>query len=83
MAFSMRSSSLSDINCVKGEIHNVLTIMRLNSRWASPLRFEKEMPLQSESPLMRGLKALHDKLTMHGYHSLGEVDTVHFLQVNN
>jgi hypothetical protein len=81
MALSVRSSSLSDINCVKGEIHNVLTIMRLNSRWASPLRFQREVPLQSESPLMRGLKTLHDQLTMHGYRNLGEVDTVHFLQV--
>jgi len=74
----MRASTLSDINCVKGEIHNVLTMMRLNTRWASADRFIREIPLQSESSLTRGLKALHDQLTL--VSSLVEVDTVHYLQ---
>ncbi len=34
------------VNCVKGEIHNVLYVMRLNRRWASEARFKVEIPLQ-------------------------------------
>jgi len=37
------TSGLSDVNCVKGEVHNVLTVMRLNSRWASADRFKMEV----------------------------------------
>ncbi len=34
------------VHCVKGEIHNVLYVMRLNRRWASEARFKVEIPLQ-------------------------------------
>ena len=71
---------VNDINCVKGEIHNVLTMMRLNSRWASTRRFTTEIPLHAESPLTRGLKALHDQLTLQRFRQLTEVDTVHYLR---
>ena len=77
----MRASSMSDINCVKGEIHNVLTVMRLNARWATADRFSSEVPLGSESPLLRGLRALHDHLTLQGCRRIGDVDTVHYIQV--
>ena len=76
----MRAASHGEIKCVKGEIHNVLTVMRLNSRWASAARFQAEVPLRSESPLLRGLRALHDQLTHQGQRCIGEVDTVRFLQ---
>ena len=39
-------SNPNAVSCVKGEIHNVLSIMRLNRRWASVERFKKEIPLQ-------------------------------------
>ena len=67
----------NSINCVKGEIHNMLTVMRLNARWASGARFRREIPLQAESPLTRGLKALHDHLQ--GYCDIRDVDTVRYL----
>ena len=43
----------NSINCVKGEIHNMLTVMRLNARWASGARFRREIPLQAESRLRK------------------------------
>lgn len=71
---------LNNITCVKGEIHNVLTQMRLNTRWASAARFHTEIPIHSESPLFRGLKSLHDYLTQQGFHNISDVDTVLYLQ---
>ena len=60
--------------CVKGEIHNVLTVLRLNSRWASRERFSREVPLQAESPLSRAFKGLHSHLEE--VDDLANVDTV-------
>lgn len=36
--------------------------MRLNRRYNSSTRFVREIPAASESPLVRGLKALHESL---------------------
>ena len=55
----------------------MLTVMRLNARWASGARFRREIPLQAESPLTRGLKALHDHLQ--GFCDIRDVDTVRYL----
>ncbi|CAM9924459.1 unnamed protein product, partial [Ascophyllum nodosum] len=63
--------------CVKGEIHNVLTVLRLNSRWASRERFSREVPLQAESPLSRAFKGLHSHLEE--VDDLANVDTVRYL----
>lgn len=60
--------------CVKGEIHNVLTVLRLNSRWATRERFTREVPLQAESPLARAFKGLHSHLEE--VDDLANVDTV-------
>ena len=46
------------LNCVKGEVQKMLSNMRLNRRWASGLRFKREIPLESESPLIRSFKML-------------------------
>lgn len=71
MASSVNANA---VLCVKGEIHNVLTVLRLNSRWASRERFSKEVPLQAESPLSRAFKGLHSHLEE--VDDLANVDTV-------
>lgn len=50
------------VAAVKGEIHNLLSVLRLNSRWASSERFVEEIPLHAESSLTRDLKGLHEYL---------------------
>jgi hypothetical protein len=40
-----------------------------------------QVPLHAESPLTRGLKALHDQLTQRQPRSIGEVDTVSLVEV--
>ncbi|TDH72476.1 hypothetical protein CCR75_001268 [Bremia lactucae] len=65
------------MNCVKGEIHNVLSMMRVNARWASVHRFTKEIPASTQSPMMRAFKQLHYELQ--SVIDLSDVDTVTYL----
>ncbi|OQR96112.1 hypothetical protein THRCLA_07373 [Thraustotheca clavata] len=66
------------VNCVKGEIHNVLSVMRVNARWASTSRFKREIPTHTQSPLLRRFKELHVQLE--GVIDLSDVDTLNILE---
>ncbi|CAH0515109.1 unnamed protein product [Peronospora belbahrii] len=65
------------MNCIKGEIHNVLSMMRINARWASIDRFTQEIPASTQSPMMRAFKQLHYDLQ--SVIDLNDVDTVTYL----
>lgn len=67
------------VNCVKGEIHNVLSIMRINERWASGDRFEFEIPSHTESPLLQSFKKLHGNLVENCIY-LSDFDTLNYLE---
>uniref|UniRef100_A0A7S2WBL3 SEC7 domain-containing protein n=1 Tax=Mucochytrium quahogii TaxID=96639 RepID=A0A7S2WBL3_9STRA len=66
------------LNCVRSEIHNVLSTMRRNGRWASEERFVREIPSEFENPLFRSLKSLHDFLQP--FEDINDVDAVAYLQ---
>lgn len=60
-----RQKSLGPLNTakvIKGEIHNVLNVMRADTRYASPVRFSEELPLD-EHPLLNSLRELHEKVS--------------------
>jgi len=44
---------------IKGEIHNVLNVMRTDPRYVSPLRFIEELPTDEQHPLLVQLRELH------------------------
>jgi brefeldin A-resistance guanine nucleotide exchange factor 1 len=44
---------------IKGEIHNVLNVMRTDARYVSPLRFMEELPTDEQHPLLLQLRELH------------------------
>ena len=48
---------------IKGEIHNVLNVMRTDPRCASPLRFVEEMPTDEQHPLFLRFRELHRSMT--------------------
>ena len=73
-SWSMENS----VRIVKGEIHNVLSLMRLNRRYNTGARFHREIPSSAESPLVRGLKALHEDLGP--YSDLQDMDTMAWLR---
>ncbi|CAK8991723.1 Golgi-specific brefeldin A-resistance guanine nucleotide exchange factor 1 (BFA-resistant GEF 1) [Durusdinium trenchii] len=66
------------LNCVRSEIHNVLSTMRRNGRWAAEERFVREIPSEYENPLIRALKSLHDFLQP--FEDINDVDAVSYLQ---
>jgi brefeldin A-resistance guanine nucleotide exchange factor 1 len=68
----------NSVRIVKGEIHNVLSLMRLNRRYNTGARFHREIPSSAESPLVRGLKALHEDLGP--YTDLQDMDTMAWLR---
>jgi len=68
-SMSIRSNNVCKV--IKGEIHNVLNIMRTDPRCASPLRFMEEMPTDEQHPLLLRFRELHRSMTewelRHGY----------------
>ncbi|GBG24000.1 Brefeldin A-inhibited guanine nucleotide-exchange protein 1 [Hondaea fermentalgiana] len=66
------------LNCVRSEIHNVLSTMRRNGRWASEERFMREIPSDFENPMIRSLRTLHDYLQP--FEDISDVDAVAYLQ---
>ena len=69
MSVAIRSNNVCKV--IKGEIHNVLNIMRTDPRCASPLRFVEEMPTDEQHPLLLRFRELHRSMTewelRHGY----------------
>jgi len=66
------------LSCIRSEIHNVLSTMRRNGRWASDERFVREIPSDFENPLIRSLKSLHDYLQP--FEDVNDVDAVAYLE---
>ncbi len=48
---------------IKGEVHNVLNVMRTDPRYVSPLRFMEELPMDEQHPLLLQLRELHHTLS--------------------
>ena len=71
-------SMANSVRIVKGEIHNVLSLMRLNRRYNTGARFHREIPSSAESPLVRELKSLHEDLGP--YSDLQDMDTMAWLR---
>ena len=65
--------------CVKGEIHNVVSLLRQNRKWGSKARFQNEIPLQSESPILRSFKVLH-RYMQRSADEQKRVDTMRYLR---
>ncbi|KAH9131937.1 hypothetical protein LEN26_007558 [Aphanomyces euteiches] len=66
------------VNCLKGEIHNVLSVMRANDRWATAARFKREIPTHTQNVLIRRFKDLH--VALEGVIDLSDVDTLNVLE---
>jgi hypothetical protein len=75
---AMAGGGASGVLIVKGEIHNVLSMMRQSTRWASVARFQLEMSADHESGLVRAFRTLQDHLQP--FRDLDDVDTVEYLK---
>lgn len=63
------------VSCVKGEVHNVVSMLRLSGRWGSSSRFEREVPLEvscarlgarSAAPVLAQLPAHAERIAQIG-----------------
>lgn len=68
---------VNGVTCIKGEIHSLMTLMRLNTRWAAPSRFSRELLIQDESPLIQSFRRLNEYLE--DTYDLRDVDCVVYL----
>jgi brefeldin A-resistance guanine nucleotide exchange factor 1 len=69
--------ALNAVTCIKGEIHNIMTLLRLNTRWAASTRFSKELSIEDESTLIQSFRHLNEALE--GIFNLHNVDCVIYL----
>ena len=69
--------ALNGVTCIKGEVHNIMTMLRLNSRWASASRFSSELLIQRESPMVQSFRRLNEYLE--GTFDLKDIDCVVYL----
>lgn len=78
MYSSDNMEALNGVTCIKGEIHNITTLLRLNTRWGSTARFSRELLILDESPLMQSFRHLNEQLE--GIFNLRNVDCIIYLQ---
>ncbi|KAK8805482.1 hypothetical protein WA158_002138 [Blastocystis sp. Blastoise] len=69
--------SSRSIHCIKGEIYNILSLLRLESNWESNSRFYREVPLENDTPLTKMFKSLNEELS--NYDTIRELDPMVYL----
>eukprot|EP00941_MAST-03F_sp_MAST-3F-sp1_P003286 g3286.t1 len=72
------SSGSRAIKAVKGELHNVLSLMRRSEQiGSSKARFSREIPLKEENHLLRLFKEVHESL--HAVQDLNSIPALKYL----
>lgn len=72
--------AINAVSCIKGEIHSIVTLMRLNSRWSqqsSRLSDGATVGSGDENPIIKSFRKLNEYLE--GMFDLREVDCVMYL----
>ena len=67
------------VTCIKGEIHSILTIMRLHTKWSNTARFPRKANMENEeNALLQPFRRLNEYLE--GTFNLREVDCVQYIE---
>jgi hypothetical protein len=71
--------AINAVSCIKGEIHSIVTLMRLNTRWSLQSRATDGIPTggNDENPIIKSFRKLNEYLE--GMFDLREVDCVMYL----
>ena len=71
--------AINGVSCIKGEIHSIVTLMRLNTRWSQQSRSSEGAAVSSseENPIIKSFRKLNQYLE--GLFDLREVDCVVYL----
>jgi len=65
------------VSCIKGEIHSLLTLLRLHTKWATNSNRSSDYAMNEESDLIVAFRNLNEYLE--GYYDLKEVDCVNYI----
>ena len=65
------------VSCIKGEIHSIMTLMRLHSRWSQLNRFSRESAYQEEDSMVLSFRKLN--VYLEGLFDLKDVDCVMYI----
>lgn len=79
MHLSPKMEVINAVSCIKGEIHSIVTLMRLNTRWSQQGRLSDGVSTNTsdENPMIRSFRKLNEYLE--GMFDLREVDCVMYL----
>jgi hypothetical protein len=70
--------TINGVNCIKGEIHSIITLMRLNTRWSQQSRLSQGTHSNNDqNPMIKSFRTLNEYLE--GIFDLREVDCVVYL----
>ena len=50
--------SINAVSCIKGEIHSMMTLMRLNTKWAKQIYSSREVSQPDENSLVQSFRVL-------------------------
>eukprot|EP01036_Dinobryon_divergens_P004905 gene4905-6500_t len=67
---------LNGVPCIKGEIHSLLTLMRLHTRWASNGKNSRD--IQEENDLVQSFRRLNEHIE--GTYDLREIDCLQYIE---
>lgn len=70
-------NNINGVTCIKGEIHSIMTLMRLNTRWSQVNRVARDTSYSEEDPLVQSFRKLNEYLE--GFYDLREVDCVMYI----
>ena len=70
--------SINAVCCIKGEIHSIMTLMRLNTKWAKHKLYSREAISPEESSLVQSFRVLIEYLE--GMFDIRDVDCVMYIQ---
>ena len=70
--------SVNAVSCIKGEIHSIMTLMRLNTKWAKHKLYAREVISPEESSLVQSFRVLIEYLE--GMFDIRDVDCVMYIQ---
>lgn len=70
-------SNINGVTCIKGEIHSIMTLMRLNTRWSQVNKVARDTSYSEEDSLVQSFRKLNEYLE--GFYDLRDVDCVMYI----
>jgi hypothetical protein len=70
--------SINAVSCIKGEIHSIMTLMRLNTKWNKSKMYSREVVTPDENSLVQSFRVLIEYLE--GMFDIRDVDCVMYVQ---